>query len=261
MSQTSLTASDADSPPGDPPPLSHCTRDGRRYVRRPEVRDEIRRVVAADSETWDVARLRNETLVHLVREFRSRAQTTSAFTAVVEQLGRRLARIVGDYSKGADELTRVELIDQIQNRVIILILEPIRCKKGEYLEVSFRAVVKGLTLNAVDSLFQHRRDHPVVRLIDDREDEDDHGPDPCVAVADKRLSPDEIVSLAETLDAITDSRHREAFVLRYAYDWPITAQNPDMPTLCKHFNKKERQIHNWLQTALDQMRLSTGEKS
>ena len=87
MSRPSPNSSEADSPPEEPAPLTHQTRDGRPYVRRPEVRNEIRRVVGADPVTWDVPYLQSETLVHLIRQFRSRAQTMSAYTTLVDQLG------------------------------------------------------------------------------------------------------------------------------------------------------------------------------
>src|SRR5262249_231864 len=144
MSQPPSPASEAVTPVGEPPPLTHETRDGRRYVRRSEVRDEIRASLGADPATWTVARLRSETLVHLVRAYRGQAQPRREYSGVVDQLGRRVARIVGDNSKGLDKPTRDELIDDIQTRVITLILEPTRSKRGEFLEVSFRKVVRGL---------------------------------------------------------------------------------------------------------------------
>lgn len=260
MSQTSPTP--AETVPSDegPPALTHSTRDGRRYVRRPEVSDEIRRVMEADPATWNVGRMRNETLVYLVRAFRGQAQEMSEYSALVDQLGRRVAKIVGDNSKGLDKPTRDELIDQLQNQVITLIFAPTQSRKGEFLEVSFRGVVQGLTLNAVNALFDHRRYHPHVPLsigTDDDSDIASRG----VEAADGRLPPDDVVCLMDSLDAITDPRHREAFVLRYAYDWPITDQDPNTPTLCTHFNRKERQIRNWLQRALDQARESKGDST
>lgn len=267
MSQKTTPAPEADPPLGDPPPLAHHYRDGRRYVRRSEVRDEIRRVLGSGPEKWDAPRLRSETLVHLVRKFRDRAGSIATYTKFVDQLGRRVARIVGDNSKGIDDPTRDELIDSILNRVIVLILSPEQPKKGEYLEVSFRKVVQGLALNAVDAIFLRREKCPVIRLADDYED-DGCGPESGAVVADRRPPPDELAEIAETrrlvegsLEAITDPRHREAFLLRYGHDWPITDQDPNVPTLCGHFKRKERQIRNWLLKALDQMRESIGEKS
>jgi len=266
MSQPTPPSSEADPPLGDPPHLTHHYRDGRRYVRRPEVRDEIRQVLAAGPDTWDAPHLRSETLVHLVRKFRGSADSMATYTKLVDQLGRRVARIVGDNSKGIDPPTRDELIDSILNRVIVLILSPTQPKKGEYLEVSFRKVVQGLALNAVDAVFLRREECPVVGLVDDYGDEDRDGQDPRVTVTDGRPPPDELAQLAETrrlvqgsLEAITDPRHREAFLLRYGRDWPLTDQDPTVPTLCNRFKRKERQIRNWLQIALDQMRESLGE--
>lgn len=258
MSQPTPPTSEADPPLGDPPPLTHHYRDGRRYVRRSEVRDEIRQALTTAPDAWDAPCLRSETLVHLVRTFRDRAKSIPTYTQLVDQLGRRVARIVGDNSKGLDKPARDELIDTILNQVIVLILSPTQPKKGEYIEVSFRKVVRGLALNAVDGIFAQRRQFPHVPIADAGDDDAD-GTTQRVRVSDRRLSPDEVVSLFDSLDAITDPQHREAFVLRHAYDWPITDQDPDVPTLCTHFKRKERQIGNWLRIALNQVRESKGE--
>jgi DNA-directed RNA polymerase specialized sigma24 family protein len=267
MSQPSPEISPTDPSSGEPAALSHQTRDGRRYVRRAEVRDEIHRAIGADPAAWDVPRFQSETIVHLLRQFRTCAGTMSAYTKLVEQLGRMIARIVADYSKGIDASSREELIDQVQNDVIALILAPSRSRKGEFLEVSFRRVVKGLVLNAVDAHFDRLRALPTVQLVADRDDGYLDGRDPGAAVADDGPLPDEIVIREEvrrlvrsSLDAITDPRHREAVILRFEFGWPITDKDPTTPTLCGHFKRKERQIRNWLQTALDQMRESIGEK-
>ena len=58
-----------------------------------------------------------------------------------------------------------------------------------------------------------------------------------------RRVADKVMVLFEGLDAITDSRHREAFVLRYGYKWPIRSHDPNIPTLCRHFKIKERQMN------------------
>lgn len=255
MSETPTHATMAGHDPNYPAALTLGTRDGRRYVRRSEVREEIRQAHGVDPPAWDVPHFRSETIVHLLREYREKSRTMPEFSALVRELGRRVARIVTDNSRGVGSQARDDLIDSIQGRIVSLVFEAAPTRKGEFLEVSFRKVVRGLALNAVEAHFARANEHSEVRIADVGTEEDGG-----VVVADRALPPDEVMILFEGLEAITDPRHREAFVLRYGYNWPIDPSDPDIPTLCRHFNIKERQINTWLRTALGQVRARIGEK-
>ncbi|AWM39176.1 sigma-70 family RNA polymerase sigma factor [Gemmata obscuriglobus] len=176
------------------------------------------------------------------------------FSALVRELGRRVARIVSDNSRGVGNQARDDLIDSIQGRIVSLVFESAPTRKGEFLEVSFRKVARGLALNAVEAHFARANEYSEVRIADTVTEEDVG-----VVVADPALPPDDLMILFEGLDAITDPRHREAFVLRYGYNWPIDPSDPNVATLCRHFDVKERQINTWLRTAMSQVRARIGE--
>ena len=255
MSETASHATTADHDPNSPAALTLGTRDGRRYVRRFEVREQIRQVLGADPPAWDVPDFRSETIVHLLRKYRDDSLTMPEFKTLLRELGRRIARIVGDNSHGVERQARDDLIDSIQDRIVNLLFEAAPTRKGEFLEVSFRKVVRGLALNAVEAHFTRRNEYSEFRIADGTPEEDAG-----IVVADGALPPDEVMILFEGLDAIADPRHREAFVLRYGYRWPIRSHDPNTPTLCRRFKIKERQINTWLRASMSQVRERLGEQ-
>ena len=137
--------------------LTLGTRDGRRYVRRSEVREQIRQAHGVDPPAWDIPHFRSETIVHLLREYRDDSRTMPEFSALVRELGRRVARIVSDNSHGVEGQARNDLIDSIQGRVVSLIFEAAPTRKGEFLEVSFRKVVRPRAQRGRGTFRAHKR--------------------------------------------------------------------------------------------------------
>jgi DNA-directed RNA polymerase specialized sigma24 family protein len=265
MKSSSPLAVRPNLPDGDVPPLTHCDRNGTPYARLAGVEDEIRRARASPPGEWNLGKMGSETLVHLIRFVRSNSGSDDLLGLLFEQLGRRAARIVGDFAKGFSETDTDEIEGKVSLRVVELVLAETPARKSEYLEVLFRRVVKGLTLNEVES----REDHPRLQqfaVLPENADAFSTGTDQSAAVPDDGPGPEEIVSREEVrelvrtnLAAVTDPRHREAVVLCYLQEWPVTDKNPETPTLCTHFEKADRQIRNWMKAALNEMREAIGE--
>ncbi len=264
MSSTPSPTTEADPPPeGVPAPLTCSAKDGRPYVRRPDVEDQIRTALAAAPSSWNPRKLRSETLVHLVRCIRWRDGSEGDIGRLVDQIGRRVAVIVGDNAKGFPESVRDEIVEHVSHCVLKLLLAETPTRKSEFLEINFRQVVKGLTLNEVTKRIEEPSLQQFAPTSDDPENTGDQGAE----FPDDGPGPDEIAQTRELcqlvrarLDAVTDPRHREAVILRYVQEWPITDQDPNTPTLTKHFGISARQIQNWINQALAQIRTAIGEE-
>jgi hypothetical protein len=66
--------------------------------------------------------------------------------------------------------------------------------------------------------------------------------------------------LRRGLDAITDPRHREAVILRYEKEWPVSSGGEETDTISGWFDVSPRQIQNRIRKAVAQMRQAIGEK-
>ena len=85
------------------------------------------------------------------------------------------------------------------------------------------------------------------------------GPDPVEQLLAK--AEEEAGGALRYLNAVTDPRHREAFILKHLYNWPLKDGPDGAPTLCERFKKSDRQIRNWINTAIEQMRAAHGAES
>jgi len=126
--------------------------------------------------------------------------------------------------------------------------------------------VKGLTLNEVA---KRKCTTQQFAILDEGSDSGNGGGDQSSQLEDRGLGPVALACSAEdrerilgALNVIADERHREAIILHDFRGWPITSQDPTIPTLCSHFGGiTPRQISNWLKGAMAEMRNAIGEKS
>lgn len=263
MSSTPHSLQEPDPSSRDPRPLTQSARDGRRYIRHEDVEDEIRTALAAEPASWAPGSLKNETLVHLIRSLRWRDEMANILGRLFDQLGRRVVVIVGDYSKGFPKSVREEIHEHVSHEVVKLVLAETPTRKSDFLEVEFKKVVKGLTLNEADKRRRQPRPHQFMPVANDPDSLADQGTE----LPDDGPGPEEIAESREVndllrakIDSIADPRHREAVVLYYLQGWPITDQDPTKPTLCNYFHISERQIRNWIQRALAEMRKAMGDE-
>jgi hypothetical protein len=262
------------APVKDVPPLTCHDLKGRPYARRPGTEDEIRRALGSAQATWgELARaappdrLSSEALVFLIRSVRDSNRNLAG--ELIESLNHRILQTAGRWCRGFDPMTTEDIRDKVLTEMLsrLLALQPTRA--SEFLEIAFERVVKTCTLKQVAK-------HPkrIVKLggggSSDPEDADSREERPEDQVPDPGPGPEEIISeLADEEDraalisnaqaAIKDPRHLEAVLLRFVHGWPVTARDPSKPSLARRFGKTARQIQNWINTGIQQMRESIGE--
>lgn len=253
------------------PPLTCCGANGEPpFDRFTDVQREIAVLLSLSPECWPEqvekgTRLCDETLVHLVR--RLRAQDNKArLGPILQILMDRTARIVEHWAQGlsAAQLEGIETVVTVS--IVGRLLSPEITRSSEYLEASYSTAVKNLTLKEVDKV---RRRRDVDRPQPDVFNDDGARLDPVAMIVDERpdaldaliASREHHPTIRELLRAVTDVRHRRAFILRKLRNWPYQPGIPPKPCLCTTFDKSERQIRSWIATAKDQMRKAYGDRT
>jgi hypothetical protein len=177
---------------------------------------------------------------------------------------RRASPIVDRWSKGYGPADSEEIQIKVSDRLGDLLMQESPTRTSEYLEIDAATVIKQLALRAAG-------DRPKAHAFQSA----DRGEDGVYAPRVERLVSEDLDPLEQLLakveledggalrllDAITDPRHREAFVLARLRGWPLKDAPPGVPTLCARFNKSDRQIRNWIAKAIEQMRAAHGAKS
>ena len=241
-------------------PLTASKRDGTPYKRFEDVEAQIQVAIASDPLTWQIGKLKSETLVYLARWLWPQGNDL-VLGRVIDCLGRRIARIARDFLGDFAEPVATELVSEIAQEVNLRIFVTEQTRQSEFLEVAFRMAVQRRVLNAVERYGDRARTEVVASTFErESDDEDDDGL--LESFPDGERTPLESAIGAEriqtALDAVTDKRHREAAILRYCQGWPISDTDADNQTLCSHFGKSPRQIQNWLNRALKEMRAALG---
>jgi hypothetical protein len=250
-------------------PLTRTAEDRTPYVRFPDVEAETLRALADGPSAWNVKKLKSETLVHLIRVYRWRTEMSDVHGRLFDEIGRRVAVIVRDNAKGFGLVVRDQIQSQIEHSVLALILILTPTRKSDFLEINFRRVVKGLTLNEVTKT----NNLPMQQFAlsgGNSGDGESGGGDLSSEIEDDGLSPEDLACIAENrervrtaLNGLTDKRHREAVILRLCEDWPIWRDDSSEATIYKYFGGSvtRRQIHNWIKGAMAKLRAAIGEKS
>lgn len=252
------------------PPLTHSGARKGRYKRRADVENEIRQALQLHSANWlahapEKGGWSDETRVHLIRRL-GRNGDRAIFGALLYILMKRAGRIVQQWAQGFEETDFQQIADKVAVNIAGRLLAPKSMAAGEILEVCFSTVVRNETLKEVEKI-QRRRDvnlpAPVVQT------EDGEIIDPTAFVRNERPDPlEELIesresrpTIRELLRAVTDPRHRRAFVLRKIRKWPYQPGNPPKPCLCDTFKVSERRIRTWIGIACDEMRKAFGDRT
>jgi hypothetical protein len=170
-------------------------------------------------------------------------------------------RIANRWARGFNAITTEGIVLKVELEIIELILAETPSRQSDFLEVAFGKAVERRTINAVS---QHRGRTPHVDNVNELASAAE-------LVADNRPSPEEIFAELEddirrpelirmACDAVKNPQHLEAVILRFCHDWPITDSDPNKQTLARRFGKSGRQIQNWINKALEEMRTAIGEK-
>ena len=264
MSQSSPDPQHEEIAPPRAAPLTCCRKTGEPYTRHNVVEAEIARALGTAHTEWCGQTWRIETVVHLIR-LRRRDNDPHVLGLLTHQFYERVKPIVDRWSRGFGPADSEEIQITVANRLGDLFYEGPQSRTAEYLEIDAATVIKQITLAAIGPDRPKARDFksadrdeggqytPTVdRLAAD-------GPDPAEQLLAK--AEEEAGGALRYLHAVTDPRHREAFILGELYDWPLKDGPPGVPTLCERFNKSDRQIRNWINKAIEQMRAAHGAES
>lgn len=245
-------------------PLTCSKRAGKPYARHDRTEEELTVALRLPHCEWPASRWCLETLVHLIR-LRSRDNDPDVLGKLTDTFLKMAKPIVDRWSQGYGLADTEEIQIEVSNRLGDLLMQGRPTRTSEYLEIDAATVIKQLTLRA------QGRDRPKAAAFRSVDRAEDGAYTLAVeSLASEALDPGEhLLAKIEAgkggplrfLNSITDPRHREAFILLKLYDWPLKDAPPGTPTLCSRFNKSDRQIRNWIKTAIDQMRAAHGAES
>ncbi len=232
---------------------------GRPRLRAPEVEEQIEacralnhRRVAERARIPHHKRagfLKNEVLVHLIREYRSRGEGTIE-GELTQVLVRRCARPVGRKLMGLGSLQAEEAYEEVIGRLFEMILDPEKKDRANRLERYFGLVLKSLAAEAYDSRVR-RKTEPLDLT---GQGDERHGSDDFRQARDEReLSPVDRALMSDALSVLEEPT-RTAFVMRHYEGVPIESSDPEQPTVCKYFGVSGRQVRRWLKEAEEVLR-------
>jgi hypothetical protein len=264
MSQSSPDPQHEETAPLRAARLTCCRKTGEPYTRHEGVEAEIARALGMPHTAWCGQTWRIETVVHLIR-LRRRDNDPHVLGLLTHQLLERVKPIVDRWSRGFGPADSEEIQIAVANRLGDLLCQEPPSRTAEYLEIDAATVIKQITLAAIGP------DRPKARDFQsaDRDEEGQYrptverlaapGPDPVEQLLAK--AEEEAGGALRYLNAVTDPRHREAFILRHLYNWPLKDGPAGAPTLCERFKMSDRQIRTWINTAIEQMRAAHGAES
>ncbi len=269
MRSSNPTAPELPADEGCVAPLTQATRDGRPYKRRDDIEAEIGRAIAGDPTSWQIEPLKSETIVYLLRWLRRHGKD-AMLGPLLDHLARRISRIAKDFVQDCDKSTAEDIVTRVGEDVVDQVFAQTVSRQSEFLEISFRQAVRRRTLNQIEKRKSQPRFVQFSSAAGNQTDRDDRSSNTIEALASADPNPEDAVLESETraltperirtgLAAITDARHREAIILHFLQGWPITDQNPETPTLTRHFRVSARSISTWIKGALAEMRDAIGE--
>lgn len=243
-------------------------RSGKPLERYADVESEILVLLAIDPRTWSPTKLKSETLVYLIR-WLWRRNDQGNIGRMIECLGKRIAQISRSFVSGFPPNVAEDFAIEIAEEVNMLIFACDPNRRSEFLEVAFRSAIKRRAINKREKIKERLRHEVCESSIQSKVESEysegiiasysDEQPDPgkmALLVEAQRLRPEQI---RRALTAVLNPLHREAVILHHLQGWKISSTDSAIPTLNTHFDKSPRQIQNWLNTAMNQMRTALGE--
>ncbi len=246
-------------------PLSARSVKGSIYVRRQEIETEIAHVMSTDSSQWDLAGLRSETIVYLIRRGCPNGDET-VLARLLDTLARRVTRLASRWAGGFDQTTTEEIVWMVGLEIMELVLSPETTPQCEFLECMFDLGVKRRVIKQSAKRIHLRRNRQFGVHAADNDDSATCG---AQTIADDSPSQTDLVDQAElrslapaqikkALAAIGNPNHRLAVVLHFLHGWPITDKDAGRETVSRLFGVSDRTIRNWFRTALEEMRHALG---
>jgi hypothetical protein len=249
------------------PPLTSRTEGGKLYTRFADVEAEIGDVWPRPPAHWIALKkkLKNETVVFLIKK--GGVKDDQIRGELQAELNVRTIRIAKGGMKGFDYVLKEEMALEVEAQVFSLVWPDANCAQAEYLEVNFAGKVRDLSRNVIE-----RYKHSVVAKRDQLDvwtGAEAEGEYDVVElrrdVADVRRNSEEILLLIEDdsrqdellqfiRDSVKDPRHFLALYLFHAED-------KSLAQIAAQFKTKVRQIRDWKDTAMHQIRVALGLES
>lgn len=256
MSPRPPSQSQEEEPPGAAP-LTCVSKTGEPYTRHREVEAQIAEALNLPISEWVAREWRLETLVHLIR-LRGRDNDRTVLGKLTLALLEKAKPAVDRSSRGFGVADTEEIHIKVANKLGDLLMQAVPTRTSEYLEIDALTVIKQVTYGVTGKA------RPKASAFSTADRDEDGNYTPSVdRLASEDLDPAAHLLEQEAaaqggvwryLDAITDPRHREAFILMKLRDWPLKDGPPGVPTLCDRYDMGERQIRNWINKAIEQMR-------
>jgi hypothetical protein len=254
----------------EPRPLTRRSKTtGEPYFRRPEVEGQIAEALAMQTgpllrrvrerEPGADGHLKEECLVHLIREFARRGEAETS-REIAEELAVRCMDFVKNHVR---RLVGDENVEDCRNDVLAQTFGLIRdaeTDRADYLEVSFWHFLKRQSDAAyfcTASLAKERITDSFDDAIETEEGEVSKVNQPS---GDFRIEAFDQIRLREGLLRLPPDI-RTAFVLHYLDGHPLESSDPHAMTVSKYFGKTPRTIRNWLARGVELVTAGPGGKS
>lgn len=248
------------------PPLTSQTNSREPYRRYEVVEDELRSVLPLCPAEWTKARtrLKSESLIFLSRYIRRHDDHVSGRLQL--EINARTVRMAKRWIYGFDKEATEFIASEVEAEIMVLLLAEVPSRQSEYLEIAFGQAVYRHTKNAVDRFKNTPLAHKgeVVQATSDEDGADeverpleripDRGPGPYERCLENETEALWAAWVQKALRFVSHPKHRETIILRYLKEWPITSKDADQSCLTRHFKVSARQIQNWIETALKQMK-------
>jgi hypothetical protein len=263
MSPRPPTQSQEEEPPRAAP-LTCRKKTGEPYTRHREVEVQIAEALTLPISEWPAREWRLETLVHLIR-LRACDNDRAVLGKLTMAFLEKAKPTVDRSSRGFGVADTEEIQIGVANGLGDLVMQAEPTRTSEYLEIDAVKIIRQVTFRVTGTVRPRAS-----ALLAANQDEDGNYVPAVDQLASEGLDPAAHLLEQEAeaqggvwrhLNAIADPRHREAFILMKIYDWPLKDGPPGVPTLCQRFGMSDRQIRNWINTAIDQMRAAHGAES
>lgn len=269
-------------------PLNHRNRQGEIYQRTEAVEERIRSALCLKPAVMiEVARIRNykatnylreECLVYLIREYKSRGERR-IMEELSEILLQRCSKSINKglqklRSEGKDDSQTVEhafhdVVEELFDQILDL-----KSDKGDFLQVRFWPVIEKLRISAFNRYSEALNRAKDAMTWESVAGYEQHSGEGAEKKGGKRHPADSewlqmaglsakqraeyLEAAREVLDYVEEP-YKTAFVLHYYYDWPIETKKPGLPSISRYFVKTPRTINDWLKKADEMIEKRKGE--
>ena len=203
--------------------------------------------------------LQEEALVYLIREYHLENRR-SLVDSLTEELLRRCTNRISNLVRESVETRYTKdcfrhIVAEVFERVLDL-----ESDRGDFAQVRFWLFLNRQIVEGIKQYLKEQNRDALTESLDWDEDADSDGPS-AIEVADEKNFPiDDRAAYREGLSVLNEP-YRTAFVLRHYENWQIESEDPNEPTISRHFGRSSRTIRHWLMKASEELRNWRGDKS